>query len=515
MDVDVVVVGAGPTGLALAGELALAGVRALVLERRPGPSPEPRANGLGGQVLELLRCRGLLARVEAASGAEHPAPRYPFATLHLDFTGLADPPLRGVALPQAGVERVLAEWAVELGAEVRRGCEVVGLAQDEGAVTARLRGGGEVTGRYLVGCDGGRSRVRELLGVGFPGQTYPEVHRLGQVRVPASVTRRDGGHLELPGVGRVGAGEFTRTERGAFGMGWLDPDVLMVSTTEEAGEVDEGAPLTLAELAGSVERVLGAPLPMEGATRLSRYRHHARAAERHRVDRVFLAGEAAHRFPATGVGIGAGMLDSVNLAWKLAATLRGWAPPGLLDTYQSERRHATARTMLHTQAQVALRRGEDPAALALRELVGELLVDEQPLRRLGALVAGAELRYPFPGAHPLTGRFTPNPALRTASGATDVAGLLHAARPVLLALADRPDLLAAAEPWRDRVDRHTATAPDPVAADALLIRPDAHVAWAAAPGEPATTAVPALREALTTWFGEATRTAAPGHGQRR
>ena len=247
---------------------------------------------------------------------------------------------------------------------------------------------------------------------------------------------------------------------------------------------------------------------------MSRYAFQARQAERYRDGRILLAGDAAHQFPATGIGINAGMLDAVNLAWKLAAAAGGWALAGLLDTYHRERHFAGTRALLQTQAQVALRRGQDPAARALRELFLELLADEQPLRRVGALIAGTGTRYPMPGPspHALAGTFAPDLALRTGQGMTSVAELMHPARPVLLDLAGRADLREAAGDWRHRVDIHTA-ATDHRPADALLIRPDAHIAWAAATGEPAATAGPALREALSCWFGAPLKAAAPLAGQ--
>jgi len=244
--------------------------------------------------------------------------------------------------------------------------------------------------------------------------------------------------------------------------------------------------------------------------RLVRFTFHARQVERYRKGRVLLAGDAAHLFPAPGVALGAGLLDSVNLGWKLAAAIHGWAPAGLLDSYHDERRLAATRTMLHTQAQVAIRRGHDPAAVALRELFQELLVDEQPLRRLGALMAGTDIRYPPPGPdeHPLTGTFAPDLALRTDQGRTSVAELMHGARPILLDLANRPDLRETARHWEHRIDiRAAETNHRP--ADALLIRPDAHIAWAATIDEPTDSAALALREALSDWFGTPLKAPAP------
>ncbi|MDI5965387.1 FAD-dependent monooxygenase [Streptantibioticus silvisoli] len=507
MDADVIIVGAGPTGLMLAAELRLAGARPLVLERRPQSRDIAKANGLGGRVLDLLAHRGLLDRLEALGHpGRPPAPRYPFGTVHLDLTDVPEPPLRGMSLPQPQLERVLDERARELGAEIRRGHEVIGVRQDDAAVSAEVRGpqgSYRVAARFLVGCDGPRSRVRDLAGIPFPGTTYPEVNRLGHVTLADSVIQHDDGDLEVPGWGRIAAG-FTRTERGVFAFGRRSVGDLMMQTTEaEPAEVDDSdAPMTLAEFQDSVRRVLGTPLPVADATRLSRYGFQARQADRYRHGRILLAGDAAHAFPATGVGLNVGMLDAVNLAWKLAADVHGWAPAGLLDTYHSERHYVGARTMMQTQAQVALRRGQDPAAEALRQVLQELLVDEQPARRLGALIAGADIRYPMPGAdrHALTGAWVPDLGLRTDQGTTGVARLMRTARPVLLDLADRPDLRAIAGDWRDRVDIRTAEAADRPA-DALLIRPDAHIAWAATTDEPGDTAGPALRAALSHWFG--------------
>ena len=402
MDADVIIVGAGPTGLMLAGELCLAGVRPLVLERQPRLRETPKANGFNGQIVELVRYRGLLDRLEAASGRPiGPAPGAPFGGVQLDFSHLADPPLWAVHLPQPRLERLLDERARELGAEVRRGHEVAGVSQDGATVTADVRGPDgpyRVSARYLVGCDGPRSRVRELAAIPFPGTTYPEVNRLGEVTVADSVTRLDNGDLDVPGLGRIRQG-FTRTGRGVFGFGSLTSGVLLLQTTEDqAAEAGDDTPMTLAEFQDSIRRVLGADLPLADVTRLSRYGFCARQAERYRDGRILLAGDAAHQFPATGIGINFGMLDAVNLAWKLAADVGGWAPAGLLDTYHHERHLAGARALLQTQAQVALRRGQDPAAHALRDLFA------RTARRRAALAPHGSTyrrrRHPLPDARP-------------------------------------------------------------------------------------------------------------------
>jgi flavin-dependent dehydrogenase len=368
-----------------------------------------------------------------------------------------------------------------------------------------------VTARYLVGCDGARSRVRDLAGIPFPGTVYPEVNRLAQITVPDSVTRLDNGDLKVPGFGTIRAG-FTRTDRGLFGMGVSpESEVLSVYTIEdETVEYNDDVPMIVAELQDSIRRVLGADLPVAHTLRLSRFTFKARHVERYRAGRVLLAGDAAHLFPATGVAINAGMLDAVNLAWKLAADVHGWAPEGLLDTYHEERHLAGARTMLHTRAQVALRRGHDPAAEALRAVFQELLADEQPLRRIGALIAGADIRYrlPTPDNHISAGTFAPDLTLHTDEGTTSVAELLHAARPILLDLADRTDLRDVARHWQHRIDIRTAKAENRQA-DAILIRPDGHIAWAATIDESADTAEDGLRAALSFWFGTPAATTIP------
>lgn len=509
LDADLVIVGGGPTGLMLATELGLAGLRPLVLEREPRVRDTLRAGGLAGQILQLLHYRGVLDGFSAA-GTAPVAARFPFGGMHLDFGQLDDSPMRALQLPQPQLERLLDERARELGADVRRGHEAVRLAQDldqdAASVTAEVRGPDgpyRITARYLVGCDGGRSRVRDMAGIRFPGTTYPEVNRMGQVTALDSVTRLDNGDLDVPGVGRIPFG-YTWTDRGVFAFGSATPEVLGIFTAESQ-EVDDNAPMTLAELRDSVGRVLGVDLPLGEPIRLTRYRFQARQAERYRAGRVLLAGDAAHLFPAGGVALNAGLLDAVNLAWKLAAAVGGWAPAGLLDTYDEERRVAGERTLLHTRAQAALRRGYDADAEALRRLFLEMCSDEQPLRRVGALFAGTDIRYPMPGADEdgLVGRFAPDLALRTQRGTASVADLMHTARPVLLDLADRRDLRDVARAWRHRVDIHTAET-DHRPADALLIRPDAHIAWAAARNRSAESDEPAgtaLREPLARWFG--------------
>src|SRR5918992_1603352 len=294
MDVDVVVVGAGPTGLMLAGELAQAGVRTLLLERRPEPSEMAKAGGLAGQILQLLHYRGELDRFrEASTGfGPEPAPRFPFGGLHLDFTQLEDSPMRVMLLPQPRLEGVLAERAIERGAAVRRGHEVVGLHQDDHRVTVEVRGPDgpyEMAAQFLVGCDGGHSRVRDLAGIPFPGTSFPEIERLASVTVTDSVTVLDDGGLDVPGVGKIPFG-YTATERGVFACSGMGGTMGVYTAEVEATEYDDDVPMTVAELSASVRRVLGIDLPLGEPLRMTRFGYSARQADTYRDGRGFLAG---------------------------------------------------------------------------------------------------------------------------------------------------------------------------------------------------------------------------------
>jgi len=512
----VVIAGAGPTGLMLAIELCLGGVTPVVLDRLPQVSEIPKGNGMIGHIVRVLDYRGLLEPLRAGATYTGPVPSFFFGPLGLDFAPLGTSPLDVLALPQREIERKLGERLAELGGSVARGHELTGLArQDDGVVLTVTGPAGEhrLTTSYLVGCDGAHSLVRKLAGIGFPGVTSDNVARIGRVRVPANLIVDDTRELDVPGAGRLPIMRPVRTERGMFTLGpqaSLDktapPDAYIVSTQEEASAADLTAPMTLDELRASVRRVLGADLPMTDAAWLTRVIGNSRQAERYRDGRILLAGDAAHVF-GLGGSLNGGLLDAVNLGWKLAAELRGGAPAGLLDSYHAERHPAGQRTLMQTRAQRALS-GADEYAVAARELVGELLRFREPLRHLGELIAGSDVRYDMTGGqpagavpnHPLTGALAPDLRLDTGRGTARVAELVRAARPLLLDFTPAGRVAAAAAKWDGRVtilitNLLAGTPP----ADGLLIRPDGYVAWAAGPG--AADPAAGVTDALRTWFG--------------
>lgn len=514
---DVLIAGGGPNGLLLACELSLAGVSPVVLERLPEPSMEPKANGIIGQAVRWLDCRGLYERAQGTPGAPRPAPAYFFGAMPLDLRELDDNPLHGMMIPQHRLERLLAQRADELGVRVLRGHRLTGLAQDEHGVTVDVEGpdgGYRQRCRYLAGCDGAHGTVRGMAGIGFPGTTSTTVvSRVAHVTLPESMILRDTAELALPGGVRLGAG-FTRTAHGVVSFAELEPGRPMLGTMEWGSPVPgDDTPMTLDELRHSLRRVLGVAVPLgppdgPGPHHLRRRaEQNTRVAEAYRSGRVLLAGDAAHVHSAMGgPGLNLGMQDVANLGWKLAAQLHGWAPPGLLDSYHAERHPVARRVAMHTGAQTALiSPGQE--VTALRELFGELLHDTGTARRIAHLLAGADLPYPMPApGHPLLGRFVPDLALHTASGPARTAELLRTARPVLLDLGGMGEPHAVAAGWKDRVDVIEARCPD-APAGALLIRPDGYVAWAAGQGDGDVHS--GLGDALHTWFG------APANDQHR
>lgn len=492
----VVISGAGPNGLMLACELALAGIRPVVLDLQPGPSLEPKANGLVGQVVRMLDQRGLYQAFTGDDAPPRPAAGWMFAAMPLDFLGLVDNPMYAMLMPQPRLVRLLADRARHLGVDVRWGHELVGLSADPVTVTVSSPEREYVIAAdYLVGADGGRSPVRKMMGIGFPGSTSDTVGRLAHVHIPDEL--RDGhGALVIPGYGRLAFGH-TRVDRGGLIYAEFEPGRSMFGTFEFGPPVED-PPMSIAELRDSARRLLGVDLPLEepkgaGPHALRRINGwNTRHAERYRDGGVFLLGDAAHVHSAMGgPGLNLGLQDAVNLGWKLAAQINGWAPPGLLDTYQSERYPVGQRVMMHSLAQTALMT-PGPEVGALRELMAELFAIGDVTRHMAALLAGSDVRYDVGDDHPLSGRLVPD---LTLDDGRRVAALLHDAHPVLLDLGGG-DAAEAARGWDHRVDIVQAALTDRPAA-AMLIRPDGYIAWAT----DEFTSIDALHTALHRWFG--------------
>ena len=485
MDADAVIVGAGPTGLMLACELHLAGVRPMVLERLAEPTGLSKALALVGRSVDTLDYRGLLGRFQARAAVAVPNAAH-FALIPLDLQKVGNLGLRGVFIQQAATEEVLNEYARELGVEIRRGHELTALHEDAEGVNVQVNGPNghsQLRARFVVGCDGGASAVRKQAGIDFPGIPPTFLLRLGDVTLEADVTPSDLPDVRVPLI-PLGSGFYR----------------VITSEPHPAG-LDRDAPMTLDELRASIRRVNGRDLPISGTRWMSRFTDASRQAAQYRAGHVLLAGDAAHiHLPAGGPGLNTGLQDAVNLGWKLAAEVQGWAPPALLDTYHTERHAEGERVLMHTRAQGALMgSGADGRVAALREVLGQLLQYEQPLRHLLELMYALDTRYDTGSAdpHPLAGRWAPDLALTTPAGASSIAELLHPARGVLLDLTEGGTFAGTGRGWKDRVDIVTAHAAAPPAA-ALLIRPDGYVAWAASPDTPGNDG---LRRALTTWFG--------------
>ncbi|MEU8384215.1 FAD-dependent monooxygenase, partial [Streptosporangium sp. NPDC048865] len=409
MSVDVVIAGGGPNGLMLACELSLAGVRPVLLERLPEPGNEPRANGLVGEVVRVLDGRGLYRRLTGSPEPPRPVPFFMFGGMLLDLSTLDPGPLHTLPVPQRRLELLLQERALELGAEIRRGHELADMSQDVDGVTVAVHtpdGDYELRTRYLVGCDGAHSLVRKKAGIAFPGVTTEDVvSRSAHAVLPASLLDPATGELLLAGE-RWTPFMIHRTAHGVFALASFEPGVHLLTTMEwgREGRAGERAPMTLEELRDSVRRVLGADLPMSppggpGPHVLRRLTGgNTRLADRYRAGRVLVAGDAAHVHSAAGgPGLNLGLQDVVNLGWKLAAEVHGWASPGLLDTYHGERYPVGERVVMHTQAQSALL-APGGEVTALRALFSELLEHDENRRRVAELMAGSDIRYDMTGS---------------------------------------------------------------------------------------------------------------------
>ena len=490
----VVIAGGGPTGLMLAGELALAGVDVAIVERRLNQGlPGNRAGGLHSRTIEVLDQRGIAERFLSEGQMAQVAG---FAFNRLD---IGDFPTRhnyGLGLWQKHIERILAEWVSELDVTFYRGREVDGLAQDEAGVDVNLADGKSMRAEYLVGCDGGRSVVRKSAGIDFPGWDPTMSALLAEVEVdevPEFGIRQDdiGTHSFGRSEYEIRDGEIIYADDGPVG----------VMVTERLPVV--GGQPSLGELKEALVAVYGTDYGIHSPTWITRFTDMTRQAASYRDRRVLLAGDAAHvHSPVGGQGLNTGVQDAVNLGWKLAQVVDGISSPELLDTYHAERHPVAARVLSNTMAQTALMRPADARLEALRGTVAELLSMDEPRKRYAGMQSGLDIQYDLGGAHPLLGRRVPDLDLEVEGKLQRLFTLLHEARAVLLNLGE-PDGFDIS-PWAGRVQMIDASYEGawelPVlgvvtAPSAVLIRPDGYVAWA---GELSQQALP---EALTAWFG--------------
>jgi 2-polyprenyl-6-methoxyphenol hydroxylase-like FAD-dependent oxidoreductase len=479
----VAIVGAGPTGLMLASELKLAGVDAVVVERRTSRElAGQRAGGLHARTLEVLDQRGVAERFLSLG---HRAQVAGFAWMRLDISDFPTRRNYGLGLWQNQIERVLADWADELGAPIRRGCEVVGFTQDDDGVRIELSDGPPLRTEYLVGCDGGRSLVRKSAGISFPGWEPTISHLVAEVELaeePEWGLRHDA----------LGVHSFSRTENGRG---------VRVLVTEQ--HLDRRREPTLADLSQALVAVYGTDYGVHSPSWISSFTDATRQAAAYRQGRVLLAGDAAHvHYPVGGQGLNLGVQDAMNLGWKLAQVVKGTSPQSLLDTYHAERHPVAARALRNTMAQVALLGRLDDRKAALREVVSELLAMDGPRKHLGGMMSGLDVHYDLGPGHPLLGRRMPDLDLTTAQGPRTTYGLLQEARPILLNLGGPRRLEIG--PWADRVQLVDADYAGswelPVLGEvapptAVLIRPDGYVAWT---GD---LTCAGLTDALNTWFG--------------
>ena len=469
---DVIIVGCGPTGAMLAAELRLHDVRVLVLEKETEPTSFVRIVGLHIRSLELMAMRGLLERI-LEHGRRRPAGGF-FAAIDKPApTGLDSAYAYLLGIPQPVIVRLLEEHATDLGAQVRRGRAVAGVAPDDDGVTVELADGEKLRTRYLVGCDGARSTVRKLLGVGFPGEPSRSETLMGEMTLAA------------PPEEIAAAMASLRQTHPRF---WLRPfggGVYSVVVPAD-GVSDHAEPPTLDDFTHQLRAIAGTDFGAHSPRWLSRFGDATRLAERFRVGRVLLAGDAAHIHPPIGgQGLNLGVQDAFNLGWKLAAQIRGWAPKALLDTYQAERQPVAAEVLDNTRAQVELSSPE-PGPQAVRRLLTELMDFDEVNRHLIEKITAIGIRYDFGAGPDLLGRRLRDIDVK----AGHLYDLLHRGRGLLL---DRTERLTVGG-WSDRVD-HLADPTADLDVAAVLLRPDGHVAWIGDDQRD-------LDEHLSRWFGE-------------
>ncbi|MFV2172104.1 rifampin monooxygenase [Actinomadura sp. LOL_016] len=452
---DVIIVGGGPTGLMLAAELRLHDVNVLVLERDPEPTVHVRALGLHVRSIEVMDQRGLLERF-LENGTRYPLGGF-FAGIHKPSPERLDTAHGYVlGIPQPVTDRLLAEHAAEAGADVRRGRELVGLSQDDAGVTAELADGARLRARYLVGCDGGRSTVRRLLGVGFPGEPSRKDTLLGEMEA-----------TEDPETIAAVVAEVRETNLW-FGLGPSGDGLYRVLVPAEGVAEDRTVPPSIDEFRRRLRVFAGTDFGVRSPRWLSRFGDATRLAERYRVGRVLLAGDAAHVHPpVSGQGLNLGVQDAFNLGWKLAAEVRGWAPEGLLDGYHTERHPVAAAVLDVVRAQSELMAPE-PGPRSVRRLVSELMDFEDVTRHLTEKIIAIGIRYDFGDGHELLGRRMRDVELKRGR----LYELMRGGRGLLL---DRTGRLSVAG-WADRIDHVVDDGPEPDV-PAVLLRPDGHVAW--------------------------------------